>query len=253
HIALLTDFGLQDNFAGVMEGMIYRINPHVTVSHITHGIKPQDLFQASFLLRHSYKHFPEKTIFVCVVDPGVGTARDVIVVRKKATVFMAPDNGILSFLTGRDTEYFKIVPNKFIPPPASTTFHGRDIFSPLAALLSKGISINKLARTVKSIKHLDIPSPVKGQKTVKGKIIYIDRFGNCISNVSRDLFTAMTGSSFTVEINNLKIYDLSSHYQIPSKAGVLFNSFNLLEIFVPNGNASQELGITLNMPFTIKI
>ncbi len=258
HIALITDFGLDDNFVGVIKGVIYNINPNLNIIDITHNISPQNIIEASFLLENSYKYFPEGTIFLCVVDPGVGTERKVIILKQRKKIFIAPDNGILSFLLHEHKTkeiYYLKLPNKYIPFPQSNTFHGRDIFAPLAGFISKGINIKKLCvplNNLNKIKKIEFPSIIEKETLIKGKIIYIDRFGNCISNISKEkFFNFVKNKKFCIKIKNLKIKKISKNYQAKEKWGALFNSFNLLEIFATNKNASKRFEIKINQQITV--
>ncbi len=243
-VALLTDFGLKDNFVGVVKGVILKYNPKIHIIDITNNISPQNIIEASLLLKNSYKHFPNKTIFLTIVDPGVGTERDIIVIKNKSNLFIAPDNGVLSFLQDEDTKLYRLtIPNRFIPRPESATFHGRDIFAPTAGLLSKGTRITKLCIPTNKIKKMKISVPVKHKNSITGKIIYIDSFGNCISNIDRRILDQLFNKKFSIKINKSVIKKISLNYQDINKIGALFNSFNLLEIAVPNGNASRKLKI----------
>jgi len=256
YIALLTDFGVEDNFVGVMKGVMLSINPDLKIIDITHNISPQSIIEASFLLRNSYKYFPENSIFLCVVDPGVGTQRDIIILKKNKNIFIAPDNGLLSPLLEleKENKLYKLkIPNKYIPLPQSVTFHGRDIFAPLAAFISKGINLKKIAISTNKINKLEFPHIQKQKNILKGEIIYIDRFGNCISNISeKDFLNFIKSHKFLIKIKNIKIKIISKNYQINKKYGAIFNSFNLLEIFVPNGNAAKKLNIKLHQKIIIK-
>jgi len=244
NIALLTDFGLKDNFVGVMKGVIYKINPNVNIIDITHEIESHNIFEAYLILKNSYKFFPEKTIFVSVVDPTVGTNRKIIIIKNNKQIFIAPDNGILSFLPNSLKIFQVKIPNKYIESPVSNTFHGRDIFAKLAGLLSKGVNIKKLCSEIKKIEKIKIPEIKIKKNLMEGEIIYIDKFGNCFSNIEKKLFyNFIQNRNYIIKVKNLKIDKIFKNYQINKKYGALFNSFELLEIFVPNRNASKFLKI----------
>lgn len=255
HIAFLTDFGLKDNFVGVMKGVLYNINPKINIIDITNNISAQNIIESSFLLENSYKYFPAKTIFLCVVDPGVGSERAVIIIKHKKYLFIAPDNGLLSFLLKDNPKIFKLnIPNKYISLPVSNTFHGRDIFAPAAGLLSKGMNINKIATSINTIKKLSFPGIVKNRDTLIGKIIYIDRFGNCISNItSPEFYNFVKNKNYYIKIKNVRIEKVSTYYQIKEKYGVIFNSFNRLEVFVPNNSAKNLLKIETYENIKVKL
>lgn len=244
YIVLLTDFGYQDNFIGVMEGMIYKTNPHVKIINLTHNITPQNVFQAAFLLEHSFPYFPDNTLFLNVVDPGVGTDRDIIILKAGKKIFIAPDNGLLSFIQIAKKDIYKlIIPNKYIDSNISNSFHGRDIFSPIAGAISKGIDLKKIS--IKTDKIITIKKPevsIKKNKII-GEVVYIDNFGNLITNINKNIFFNFVSlkDTYKIKIKNNKIKKISNNYIQEKGYGALFNSFNLLEIFSPNDNASYML------------
>lgn len=205
-IALLTDFGYKDNFVGIMKGVILGINPQVNLVDISHGVKPQSIFEAYFLLKNSYKFFPKGTIFVAVVDPGVGSKRKSILIETNDYFFIGPDNGIFSFLESHEIKNIVHLTNKeYFLKPVSSTFHGRDIFAPAAGFLSKGVSPEELGTLIKSIKRVEIPKPRIEKDKLVGEIIYIDGFGNLISNISREVFNKFTkGSEFEIAIGRTR-------------------------------------------------
>ncbi|HHT9144808.1 MAG TPA: SAM hydrolase/SAM-dependent halogenase family protein [Candidatus Wunengus sp. YC61] len=188
-ITLLTDFGNQDAYVGIMKGIIAGINPFANIVDICHSVPPQDIFGGAYLLYSSYKYFPKKTIHVAVVDPGVGSRRDIVCVETKDYFFLAPDNGLLSFIIQNEKPkgIFRITNNKYFLTSPSNTFHGRDVFAPVAAHLSLGVKPQQLGNKINQLEQLDIPKPVH-RKTgqVEGQIIYIDQFGNLITNITKE-------------------------------------------------------------------
>lgn len=188
-ITLLTDFGNQDAYVGIMKGVIAGINPFANIVDICHSVPPQDVFNGAYLLYTSYKYFPRKTIHVAVVDPGVGSRRDIVCVETKDYFFLVPDNGLLSFIIQNEKpkSIFRITNNKYFLPSPSNTFHGRDVFAPVAAHLSLGAKPQQLGIKINQLEQLDIPKPVpKKAGQVEGQIIYIDRFGNLITNIKEE-------------------------------------------------------------------
>ncbi len=188
-ITLLTDFGYQDAYIGIMKGVIAGINPSATVIDICHDVQPQDVFGGAYLLSTAYHYFPRGTIHVAVVDPGVGSKRDMVCVEFRDCVFIAPDNGILSFVIQQELPR-RIVratnPRYFLPSP-SNTFHGRDFFAPLAAYMSLGVKLQSLGGKIDRLKRLNISTPVMGKSgQLVGEVMHIDRFGNLITNITRD-------------------------------------------------------------------
>lgn len=188
-ITLLTDFGTQDAYVGVMKGVIAGINPSVNIVDICHSVSPQDIFNGAYLLYTAYKYFPKGTIHTAIVDPGVGSKRDIVCVETKDYFFLVPDNGLLSFIVQeeRPKSVIRVTNNKYFLPLLSSTFHGRDVFAPVAAHLSLGVKPQQLGIMINHLEQLNIPKPFR-KKTgqMEGQIIYIDRFGNLISNITKE-------------------------------------------------------------------
>jgi S-adenosylmethionine hydrolase len=275
-ITLLTDFGNQDAYVGVMKGVIAGINPFANIVDICHSVPPQDIFGGAYLLYSSYKYFPKKTIHVAVVDPGVGSRRDIVCVVTKDYFFLLPDNGILSFIIQdeKPKSIFRITNSKYFLPSPSNTFHGRDVFAPVAAHLSLGVKPQQLGIKINQLEQLDMPKPVRKKPgQAEGRIIYIDRFGNLITNITKEhlmqhdhsqslLKTQMKeitlpisppsqgGDEGGVKINlkclettigKKKIIGLSETYT-DVKAGeplVLIGSAGFLEVSINQGNAQK--------------
>ncbi|HLG30718.1 MAG TPA: SAM-dependent chlorinase/fluorinase, partial [Candidatus Brocadiales bacterium] len=196
-ITLLTDFGTKDSYVGIMKGIISGINPDANIIDLCHEIGRQDIFEGAYVLYSSYKFFPAGTIHVAVVDPGVGTKRKIICAKIRDYLFLAPDNGILSLvLTDEKPRLIIEVTNKkHFLPEISNTFHGRDIFAPVAAYLSRGINPLKLGKRLTKIKRIELPHPdASKQGVLKGKVIYIDVFGNLITNIRRDVLLSFISS-----------------------------------------------------------
>lgn len=241
-IALLTDFGTKDYFVGAVKGAILSINRQAAIVDITHEIPPQDILAASFTLRACYKNFPEKTIFVAVVDPGVGSERRAILVETENYYFIAPDNGLLSFIfeDANNFHVFELTNEKFFAPKVSRTFHGRDIFAPIAAHLSKGVEPDEFGREIENFKHLKSSKPKKiSKKEIEAEIIHIDRFGNLITNLTKDDLP----ENFTLEIGGTTISKLQSFFAEAEK-GELFmitGSAGFLEVAVFGASAQEIL------------
>lgn len=246
-IALLTDFGSSDNFVGVMKGVILDINPRLNLVDISHNVKPQDISSAAFLLKGSYRYFPRQTIFLAVVDPGVGSKRNPLIIRSKNYFFVGPDNGVLSLAAKEDgiKEVIAIENKRYFLKPLSDTFHGRDIFAPVCAYLSKGRRCACFGRALDSIRELNIPEPRIDKNRLKGEVIYIDRFGNLITNIDKNLFIPFTqNKNFKIRIKDRELDSVATSYQAV-KAGRLlavFGSFGFLEISINGGSARNSLG-----------
>lgn len=187
-ITLLTDFGTADYFVAAVKGVILTINPHVSIVDITHEVPAQDIEAGAFTLLNCYRDFPSETIHVAVVDPGVGSARRGIVVRAGSHYFVGPDNGLFSYICDRESSYevFELAEEKYFRPEPSPSFHGRDVFAPVAAALSAGVKPKQFGPRIKDEVRLAPLVPVKDQDgSLRGRIIHIDRFGNCITNFTR--------------------------------------------------------------------
>ncbi|MFH1678389.1 MAG: SAM-dependent chlorinase/fluorinase [Candidatus Omnitrophota bacterium] len=246
-IALLTDFGLSGNFAGVMKGVILKINSRLRLVDITHQVTAHDIAAAAFLLKGSYKYFPKGTIFLVVVDPGVGSKRRPIIIRSKNYLFVGPDNGALEPAACADgiREIVAIENKSYFLKPLSGTFHGRDIFAPVAAYLSKGKKPNVFGRPLNSLKQSGIPSPEVSKDILKGEVVYIDRFGNLVTNIDEALFKRFRRNSnrrFKIKIKDTKINSLAGSYEAvrPGKPLAIFGSFGLLEISVNKDSAEKH-------------
>ncbi len=233
-IALLTDFGTEDNFIGVMKGVILKINPEVTIVDITHQIGAHKVKKAAFLLYSSFSYFPKGTIFLVVVDPGVGSKRKALAVKTRNYYFIGPDNGVLfpSLEADGGGEVVEIMNKKYLLNPISSTFHGRDVFAPIAAYLSKGIKLEKLGRRIVDIKELDLPQAKIRKNTLIGEIIYIDSFGNLVTNIDRVTLEKFTKNrNFVAFLNKKKITRLCDSYlQEKKKPFFIEGGFFKLEI-----------------------
>ncbi len=247
-IALLTDFGTADHYAGTMKGVILGINPDVTLVDITHDIPPHDVMAGALELAAAYKYFPAGTIFVAVVDPGVGSARRGVAVDTGDYRFVAPDNGVLTQAL-REAPAKKIVElteRRYARPTVSRTFEGRDRFAPAAAWIAKGTQFAALGRQVPDILKLDIPLPDAGADTVRGVILRVDRFGNLVTNIDRKTVERLGQSSaITIDVAGHRISRLVATYaELPADAvGALFGSTDHLELASPSSSAAERLGL----------
>lgn len=248
-IALLTDFGIEDPYVGAVKAVISGINPKVQIIDISHHVPPQDIQEGAFILYSSYKYFTKDTIFVAVVDPGVGTRRRIVCVRTGQYTFLAPDNGLLSLVLSKEKPLLtvEVTNTRYFLPEVSSTFHGRDIFAPVAAHLSRGLNPTKLGRRIDDLHTFPISSPIPKEKGVlEGEIIHIDRFGNLITNVEHEWAEILTHGLASISIKDKKIFNVSRTYQ-EGQVGellALFGSSGHLEISVNMGNAKEVLGCT---------
>lgn len=245
-IALLTDFGTRDYFVAAMKGVIYKINPKAVVVDITHEVPPQDIATGAFVLRAVYKWFPPGTVFVAVVDPGVGTERAPLLLKTKNFYFVGPDNGLLSPAAEEDgvEEAYYIT---YRLPEVSYTFHGRDIFAPAAALLSLGVPPEALGRRVETWRRIEIPKAAVSDNVLYTEVVYVDRFGNVYTSAREEVFKiAERGSDLCIETpsGELKIKFVETYGRASSGETVaLINSEGYLEIAVVGGDAAGRHGL----------
>lgn len=261
-ITLTTDFGYKDPFVGIMKGVILSINPLVNIVDITHGISPQNILEAAITIEMSFKSFPHKTIHVVVVDPGVGSARRPILVITDHYYFIGPDNGVFSFIYRLKNEVLSVIhitSEHYFMPNISTTFHGRDIFAPLAAWLSRGIEYSKFGIPINDYKSINVPDPIVSDKnTIEGEVIYIDYFGNITTNIKTELineiFREKTVQKPKVFFRGREV-PFKSHYEEAEDEGLysLINSFGYLELFVKRGSASSKFGILVGEKIKFEI
>ena len=245
-ITLLTDFGTVDYFVGAVKGAILSVNPQAVIADITHEVPPQDLEAAAFTLLVSYATFPPGTIHVAVVDPGVGSKRRPLIVSAGKQFFVGPDNGIFTYIYDRESSHqtFHVTAEKYFRQPASTTFHGRDIFAPVAASLSKGVKPEAFGPSITDEVRLETSLMPVGQKDgrVEGRIIHIDRFGNCITNITRDI---LKDEHATLLVKEKPIDNFRSFYgeNSGSELFAIWGSAGFLEIAVNGGSAALTLGV----------
>jgi S-adenosyl-L-methionine hydrolase (adenosine-forming) len=243
-ITLTTDFGLKDPYTAAMKGVILSICRNADIVDLSHNIEPYSIFNCAKYLSESIPYFPESSVHVIVVDPGVGSQRKPVAVFMHNRYFVCPDNGVLTMLIDRYKNYraFEITNRKYCMPEISNTFHGRDIFAPAAAHLASGLNIKKLGSELTELFILNIKNPVAGNNgTVTGEIVYIDNFGNCISNICK----SMTGKIIKIEINNTVITRIAENYSKLEKGipGVLAGSSGYLEVVFNMESAHDLLNI----------
>ncbi len=248
-VTLTTDFGLQDPFVGIMKGVIYSISPGATLVDLSHEIERHHVEEALYTVQYAYPYFPQGTIHLIVVDPGVGTGRRPLLAESEGSYFMAPDNGVLSFLFDRKPACTvrAITSQKHMRSEVSHTFHGRDIFAPAAAWLSRGVKPEQLGSVVTDYTRLNIPQLLMSEHGIRGEVIHVDRFGNLITNVQQIHLEPLleTGRALIAEIKGTQIRGLYSAYaeNRSDRAGMIINSFNLLEIFCYKESAAEKTGL----------
>ena len=248
-IALLTDFGTRDHYAGTMKGVMLGICPDATLVDITHDVPPHDVLAGSLELAAAFKYFPSGTIFTIVVDPGVGSARRAIAAETAEYRFVAPDNGVLT-LALREAPAKKVVElteRRYARPTVSKTFEGRDRFAPAAAWLAKGIQLSALGRPLGEIHRLDVPAPEVGEHQITGVVLRVDRFGNLVTNIDRKLVERLAqGGSVAIDVAGRRVERLVATYAElpPDGVGALFGSTDHLELAAPSASAADRLGLS---------
>lgn len=238
-ITITTDFGLEDNFVGVMKGVILSVNPGVTVVDLSNNIKRHDIRQASISLKNSYKYFPPETVHLVVVDPGVGSSRRPIAVECHDHFFVGPDNGVFSFLyneTG-NCKVHEITNRSCMLNEVSSTFHGRDIFAPAAAYLSIEKDVESVGGLVRDPVTIKTEEPTLTDTGILGKVVYTDTFGNLITNINSE----MIENGDEIKIRDLTFTAVSESYSEVNKGEplVVAGSSGYLEIAVNLGDASM--------------
>ncbi|MBC7251872.1 MAG: SAM-dependent chlorinase/fluorinase [Anaerolineae bacterium] len=248
-VTLLTDFGWKDGYVGIMKGVILGIAPHVTLVDITHDIAPQDVRDAAYVLYTAVPYFPPDTVHLVVVDPGVGSERRAIAVRTAQGAFVAPDNGVLSYvLVANPPQIAVSLTNpRYRLPQVSHTFHGRDIFAPAAAHLAQGVPLTELGEPVQELITFPLPqAQIRPDGSVSGQVIHVDHFGNAITNLRREDIP-WPDERLLIEVGGRVLAGLHKTYAQgqPGEPLALIGSSGHLEIAVPGGNAAQSLNVCI--------
>jgi len=273
-ITLTTDFGPSDAYVAAMKGVILSINPKANIIDITHSIEPQNILQGAFVLNTAYRYFPKQSIHMAIVDPGVGSERQAIILKTPLALFVAPDNGILSYVINElsptgisSTQYTRnlemvnlksgleavvITDPRFWRHPVSPAFHGRDIFAPVAAGLSLGISLYEFGDKITSLHIFPTPKPsFDPQGNLIGQILHIDHFGNLITDIkSSDLPGKV--EDVTVEIAGHRIQGVSSYYAQDEGLMAILGSSGYIEISLRDGSACDFLGAAVGDEITVR-
>ncbi|MFO7169035.1 MAG: SAM-dependent chlorinase/fluorinase [Chloroflexota bacterium] len=254
-VTLTTDFGLSDTYVGTMKGVILGIAPHARLVDITHSVGPQEIHQGAYIVQSFYGYFPPGTVHLVVVDPGVGTARRPIVLSIPQGLFVAPDNGVLTYVWrdaierwGREqVVVYEIAEPRYWLESVSNTFHGRDIFAPVAAHLANGVPPSDMGPRLPGLTEATLEQPTIGRAgELVGRIIHVDHFGNCITNITKQhLCSFGSGERIVAQIIDQRIPGLYRTYAdgSPGSLIALIGSTNRLELAVCNGNAARTLGV----------
>ena len=250
-ITLLTDFGDRDYFVASMKGVILTITPHATIVDLSHHVPPHSVEDAAYLLKSCYRYFPEGTVHVAVVDPGVGSARRPLIAKSERYFFLAPDNGLLTPILAEESEMEvrEIENADYRLTSPGRTFDGRDLFAPAAAWLAKGEPVSSFGRVIDDPVTRSIPHPIWQGQSLVGQIEYVDRFGNLISNMTvthiQEFLTAAGRQHPVIHIGACTIHGLVASYSEGSSdtPSALINSCGKLEIFLDRNHAAQRLHI----------
>jgi S-adenosylmethionine hydrolase len=257
-ITLLTDFGLRDHYVGAMKGVILSINPAVSLVDISHGVPPQDLQTGAFTLGQAYRWYPLGTVHLAVVDPGVGTDRRAVAVSAGGHFFVAPDNGLLSYVFEREEEFsvHEITAEHYFCKPVSATFHGRDVFAPIAAWLSRDIPLHQVGPACADPVKLRIPARNRvTDSLIQGAVLAVDQFGNLVTNLTAEDVPAFSGNPRPCRV-------LAGHREItafrktfgegtPGEVFIVNGSAGLLEIVARGGSAAQLLNLSPGAPIGV--
>lgn len=248
-VALLTDFGNKDGFVGAVKAVILSISPDVNIIDISHEITPFDVLEASLVLKAVYSYFPKGTIFVSVVDPGVGTDRGKIVVETEDYVFVAPDNGLLTLplKSQRIKRIVSIQNREYFLKTQTNTFHGRDIFAPVAAHISAGKDLEVFGPVVSEYTKLADITPVEEDNRICGRVIKFDRFGNAITNIEK------LPGRFRVVFRGYEISRVCSNFMEGERdrPNLIFGSFGYYELFIPQASLRDFLGVEVGEPVEV--
>lgn len=247
-IVLLTDFGRSDPFVGIMKGVILSRCPWAKIVDLTHGIPPQDIRSAAFALMSAVPYFPKDSLFVCVVDPGVGSRRPVLYARSARHRFLAPDNGILSWAAraGAFRELRGVTNRRLFLPKPSSTFHGRDVFAPVAAALASGSRPEELGPRRKAMKRMAFPSVRRAGRRLRGEVLAVDHFGNATTNLKPEALRR----GACLETAGCRLGALRTSYcsVAVGEPAALVGSAGFVELAIREGNFAAAFGVQAGEP-----
>ncbi|MBI3247862.1 MAG: SAM-dependent chlorinase/fluorinase [Deltaproteobacteria bacterium] len=248
-ITFLTDFGARDAFVGIMKGVVLGIHPTVALVDLSHEVPPQNILTGALILRSAVPYFPPGTIHVAVIDPGVGSSRRALAVETRQAYFVGPDNGVLSLAAPAHdiVRTIHLTNEQYFLPQRSQTFHGRDVFAPVAAHLARGIDLAQLGSEVPTMTRLSLPPVIWQADGLAGCIIHIDHFGNAITNMTEAELRPFPRETLLASIGTVRIRGMVSSYASVEVGAptLLVNSWGLVEIAIRNGSAAQRFGLQL--------
>jgi S-adenosylmethionine hydrolase len=257
-ITLTTDYGTNDHLVGTLKGVILKINPDVTIVDITHQITAYDLLDGALAIGAAYEYFPPKTVHIVIVDPGVGTERRPLLVSAQNQYFIAPDNGVLSVIFEREQQNLVVRhanAEHYYLQPVSKTFHGRDIFAPVAAWLTKGWQTPSMGEEIEDYKRFALPRPKAQNGVVKGIVMRVDSFGNLVTNFRLEDLpeTALNDGALKLQVGTHPVGKLVETFALgPAGEPVAYlGSSGYLEIAVNKANASRTLGLGRGTPVVL--
>ena len=257
-VALLTDFGTRDHYAGTLKGVVLTVCPDATLVDIGHEIPAHDVMAGALELAACYRYFPHGTIFLVVVDPGVGSSRRGIAADIGDYKFVAPDNGVLSavFLESPPKKVIELTERKYALPTLSRTFEGRDRFAPAAGFLAKGVALVSLGKSISNFQSIEFPRPAVNADAINGTVLRIDRFGNLITNIDRKTFEHFAaGRAIAVEVGGTDIPRIVATYaEAPTgELCALFGSTDHLEVAINAGDAAAKLRLARGAAATVRL
>ena len=247
-ITLTTDYGTNDHLVGTLKGVILKINPDVTIVDITHEVAPYDVLDGALAIASAYRYFPARTIHVVIVDPGVGTERRPLLVSGETQYFVAPDNGVLSLVYEQETALLvrHATAEHYFLQPVSKTFHGRDIFAPVAGWLSKGWQSASMGEEISDYKRFALPKPKAADGVTQGTVLRMDHFGNLLTNFRPDDMPdgALKSGTLRMQVNGKEVKRLVETFAQgePGEPVALVGSSGFIEIAVNKGNAARVVG-----------
>jgi S-adenosyl-L-methionine hydrolase (adenosine-forming) len=256
-ITLLTDFGTQDAYVGIMKGVILGIHPEARIVDLTHAIPPQAIVPAALALRSAAGFFPAGTVHVAVVDPGVGSPRRPLLVETDGGMLVGPDNGVLALAAtalGRRT--IRAIENEqFFRHPVSQTFHGRDVFAPVAAHLARGVEPPRIGPVIGSMVELSVPAVRRTDSGLAGEVVYVDHFGNLVTNIDAAALARFPAPSVSVTINGEWVAGpVTAYAAVPEGSPLaIVGSWGMMEIAVCNGSAARRFAAGPGTPVTVVV
>lgn len=254
-ITLTTDFGLSDHYVGAMKGVILSICPRARIVDISHGVDAYAIAEGAFTIAQAYRCFPRGVVHVVVVDPGVGTSRRPILAQAAGQHFVAPDNGVLSMVYAREKHKVRtITASRYFRSPVSNTFHGRDIFAPVAAHLAGGVAAARFGSLIADYLRLDFDKPARtGRRTWTGAILKVDRFGNIVTNFAVQDFPELDKRDFAMVVGPRRVETLARHYAERGigEPFVIVGSAGYYEISVGQASAAKLLGCAAGAPLEL--